>query len=455
MEVLKNGSIDNNIPIFIINLKRRTDRKESILKEFSSRNEFSLTIVEANEHTFGALGLWNTIRYILQNMVNEKDEFIIFCEDDLQFTRHYSKKYLLSSIAKAQKRNADILLGGVSWFASAIQIAKNLFWVENFSGLQFTIIFKKFFKEILDASMENFEAADYKIASLTDKAMFIYPFISTQKEFGYSDATPNNNQNGRVTALFNWTSDKLKLLRHVKKAYVKKGGLKDIEYESFENIIIPTYIINLPERTERLEHIRNQFVGRKEFDITIVEACKHKIGAYGLWLSIRKVIQMAIDNDDDVIIICEDDHQFTEHYSKEYLLKNIIEAHEQGACFLSGGTGRFDHAIPLTENRYWVNHCLSAQFVVLYKKFFRQILEEPFNESVVADLLYSAMTSNKMVLYPFISTQKDFGYSDVTDIHNKDKGIVARLFSESDARLSRIQKAYRKYKSPELSKSFA
>ena len=54
---------------FIINLKVRTDRKENTLKEFADRDEFKLTIVEACEHENGAIGLWNSITYILRNLV--------------------------------------------------------------------------------------------------------------------------------------------------------------------------------------------------------------------------------------------------------------------------------------------------------------------------------------------------------------------------------------------------
>ncbi|RFS18829.1 glycosyl transferase [Chitinophaga silvatica] len=211
------------------------------------------------------------------------------------------------------------------------------------------------------------------------------------------------------------------------------------------DLTIPTYVINLPERTERLSHIIDQFKERNEFDVTIVPAVKHSIGAYGLWLSMRKVIALAIENDDDVIVMCEDDHQFTKDYRREHFLKQVLEAHDQNVYYLSGGTGKFDHVVPITENRFWVNHCLSCQFLVLYRPFFKHILSKSFDEKIVADLAFPLMTSNKMILYPFISTQRDFGYSDVTELHNIEKGIVDNLFTESDRRLAKIQQAYLRY----------
>jgi len=213
----------------------------------------------------------------------------------------------------------------------------------------------------------------------------------------------------------------------------------------FDDLSIPTYIINLEERKERRAHILEQFKGRPEFEIRLVEAVKHDIGAVGLWNSILNIINMATANDDDVIVICEDDHEFTADYNKEYLISNVVDAHMQSCDVLNGGVGHFDRAIPITRNRYWVDSFCSLQFAVIYKKFFNQILAEPFLNTDVADLKYSEMTSNKMILYPFISRQHDFGYSDVTPIHNEERGIVDFMFARSEMRLKIYQDIYDKY----------
>jgi len=430
---------------YIINLKNRTDRKAYILKEFAGRDEFNINIVEGHEHKVGAVGLWNTIRHIIQNLANQKDEYILICEDDHQFTGHYSKGFLFNCIREVQGKEADVLLGGVSSTRSVLSISKSLFWLEKFSGLQFTILFRKFFKTILEADFGNNDAADYKISALTANKFFIYPFISVQKEFGYSDATAKNNTEGRVTELFSTTSETVQHLLNVAAFYKTIRIDKSIknEQETFDNIIIPTYVINLPERTERREHIQTQFEGRKEFDLRIVKACKHEIGAVGLWNTIRKIVQMSIDNEDDVIIICEDDHKFTNSYSKEFLIKNIIEAHQQGADILAGGIGNFIQVVPLTETRLWIDSFWSTQFIILYRKFFASILEEPFDNTVVPDDLLSKITSNKMTLFPFISVQKDFGYSDIS------QRMYARatpdIFAKTSKRIEDVKRATDKY----------
>lgn len=214
---------------------------------------------------------------------------------------------------------------------------------------------------------------------------------------------------------------------------------------SFNNIAIPTYVINLKARGERRAHILRQFEGKPEFSVQLIEACENKIGTVGLWQSMLKIIHLAIENDDDVIIISEDDHEFTEAYHWDYLLNNIIEAHKQGAEILSGGIGHFGYAVPITANRFWVNPFQSTQFIALYKNIFPKMLKYKFKKTDAADLVLASLTSHKMVLYPYISRQKDFGYSDITPQHNEQPGLVQEMFKRTEARLEILQNAYLKY----------
>lgn len=219
----------------------------------------------------------------------------------------------------------------------------------------------------------------------------------------------------------------------------------DVEF-SFDTITVPTYIINLKSRPDRLQHVLSQFDNKPEFDVHIVEACQHKIGAVGLWHSMLKAVKMAQGNEDDAIIIVEDDHTFTEHYDRDFLIQNIIEGAGQYLDILSGGIGGgFSHAVPITKNRYWINHFWCTQFIVIYSKFFQQILNADFGEKDTADDFLSRLTVNKMVLYPFISIQKDFGYSDVTRSNNELQGNITRHFKTADERLAVYKKVYEMY----------
>ena len=443
---------NKTIPTFIINREKRADRRQHILNEFRGRTEFNITLITAREHEVGAIGLWNSIQDIIKLNVSSDCNYILICEDDHLFTARYTKEMLFSAIDNAARIGADILSGGVAWLDGTLPVSENLFWVRAFTGTQFLIIFRPLFSKILSTDfnpeqtiisttvnsgdLEISNLVGFKLSSLTDRKYFIYPFISIQKDFGYSDVT-GELAIGIIEEQFEAAKDKveatLRILSYYKALPVQPGN-PHINTET----VIPAYIINLPERVDRKVHILNEFKNKSEFNITIIDAHKHRIGAVGLWMTIRKIISLAIDNNDDFILICEDDHEFTKHYSKEYLFTSIAQAQMYGANILSGGAGYFGLAVPVTQNTYWINPSGCTQFTIVFKKFFNRILNAPFDDSVMADLFLSEMTSNRMVMYPYISIQKDFGYSDATSLHNIVS--VTKVFEQCSKRLGDIQR---------------
>lgn len=212
-----------------------------------------------------------------------------------------------------------------------------------------------------------------------------------------------------------------------------------------DGFYVPTYVINLKDRMDRRNHIQEQFQDKPEFELNFVDAEVHSIGAVGLWKSIVKVINIALKNDDDVIIICEDDHTFTPAYRKGYLFANIFEASRKGAELLSGGIGGFGVAVPVALNLYWMDWYWSNQFLVIFRPLFERILEYSFKDTDMADCVLSVLSDKKMTVYPFISIQKDFGYSDVTLLNDRVPGKIASYFVNSDNRLSLIHKVNHYY----------
>ncbi|TWF40650.1 glycosyl transferase family 25 [Chitinophaga polysaccharea] len=213
----------------------------------------------------------------------------------------------------------------------------------------------------------------------------------------------------------------------------------------FDNIVLPAYAINLEERTDRRQHLLQQFEGKREFHLQIVSACRDENSRVGLWKSIIKVIQLAEQTEEDVILLCEDDHTFTTSYNRDFLFKNIVEAASQGAELLSGGIGGFNHAFPITRHRYWIDAFWCSQFLILYRPIFRKILDAGFQHDDTADGMLSEITSHKMVLYPFVSVQIDFGYSDVTVGNHHTRGLIANYFRATSARLEKYQQVYDSY----------
>lgn len=234
----------------------------------------------------------------------------------------------------------------------------------------------------------------------------------------------------------NWDTWCLHMTELMEKLVEKKN---DSSQKSF---YLPVYAINLPKRADRRLHLEEQFKDKDEFCVTYVEAVQHIIGAVGLWESMKKAVRLAIERDEDIIAICEDDHTFTSYYKKDYFIRNLVGAYRQGAELLSGGIGGFGHAVPVGNNRYWVDWFYCTQFIIITKKLFQKILDYPFTIADTADGVLSKLAEEKQTLFPFISTQKDFGYSDVTQSNNVNKGQIENLFQKTQRRLLMIHQVF-------------
>lgn len=190
------------IPVFAINLEGRIDRRNHILKQFAGRSEFDFFLIRAVKNKIGAVGLWQTLYNIIQEAATLQLDYIIVCEDDHCFTANYDVAELRKLIAKADCLRSDILLGGVSHFEDAVQVEQGLFWVNHFTGTQFVIFYKRFFQKILALEFNNDDNIDLKMSGVSDNIYCMYPFISIQEEFGYSDVTVKNAGPGIVEEYF-------------------------------------------------------------------------------------------------------------------------------------------------------------------------------------------------------------------------------------------------------------
>lgn len=214
---------------------------------------------------------------------------------------------------------------------------------------------------------------------------------------------------------------------------------------NYNSITISTYIINSKEGEETSFFLKKKFGSFSEFDLTIMETCTHKTPDAGLWKSMVNAVGNANDNNDDVIIICDESHEFTGAYSKDFLFSNIVEANKQGAAILLGGAEGFGHAVPLNENRFWIDAFTGCEFTILYKKIFNKILNYKFKKNDSVDQVLSELTSHKMILYPFISKVSSIEDLNRMPLHQTIDQLPGTL-KKTGTRLEQLQVAYRKYK---------
>ena len=224
---------------------------------------------------------------------------------------------------------------------------------------------------------------------------------------------------------------------------VRKNKAEKVENDN-KGFYIPVYAFNLKSRPDRLKNLKAQFRGKSEFDVTYMEAVKHENGAVGLWLSICNAVRMAQERKEDLIVLCEDDHEFTKYYSKEYLLSNISRAYRHGSELLNGGIGGFGTAVPVSANLSWIDWFWCTQFVVIFEPLYSKILEYDFKDGDTADGVLSKITQNSLTLYPPISTQKDYGYSDI--IQRKEQSAFQNnIFKIANQRLGMIHTVHQRF----------
>ncbi|HVI43850.1 MAG TPA: hypothetical protein VM802_03240 [Chitinophaga sp.] len=397
------------IETFVINLKERSDRLDHIKGEFKNRPEFNLHIEEAEKHSVGAVGLWNSAHRIIRKAKDRRLPFILVCEDDHLFTVHYSADRLQSAIEQAMQNNASLLLGGVSSIHTAIEVpSTSLFWVNLFSGSQFVIVFKEAYDAILATTFHSTDHIDLVLSRLFPHKYIISPFISVQREFGHSDVTPFYSVNpGYVDKLFANSDTDLGDLRRVGNYYRDLQGQIHLEEiylnEVTENFSIPVYLFT-KDITEGQVVIDQQFSNRSEFEAELIYLDNSETA---FWNAAQQIVKAAAENEEDLIIFCNDKHIFTEDYNVKVLFRNILEAQEQQVDILIGGVHSFHNAVSITDGRYWVNGALGAQFLIIYRSCFDKILSASiaeYNTTRLGEDHLCATTSNKMILYPFITT---------------------------------------------------
>lgn len=130
------------------------------------------------------------------------------------------RRSFFNCLTVARSLGADLLSGGVSWMDMPVQCHGHLFWLDKFNGMQFTVIFRRFYDAILKAGDSSAgQTTDVFLSRITDNIFVTYPFIAIQKDFGYSDVTPANSETGYVEKLFKETSCELRKLDKVRRFF--------------------------------------------------------------------------------------------------------------------------------------------------------------------------------------------------------------------------------------------
>jgi hypothetical protein len=383
--------------LYIANLANRVDRANHARQAFANRPEFDMKLVAAKKHAIGSYGLWLTLKELVAEEQRKNSAYFVFCEDDHQFTEQYDPVLLKELIHQSLSLGADLLLGGVSWVGKAIPVRDHLFWVAHFTGLQFTVIFRKFYDPILRSSFRIGTPADHHLSSLTTEKFTVFPYISTQKEFGYSDITEQNAQKGYVDSLFSDSAERFGLLQKVNRYFKHPRPLDETG-----NIgsAIPCFSLTNGASPAQLPESTIQAAKRRGFDIQSLGDARKKRSYSAL---LKAALRHARANDFPCIALITSPFAFAaqEQYtiSLQHHIAYSLQVH---ADVLLCNIDACKNVLPVARQCCWVDSFSNTSLVIVFKKMYDRIIEwQDVSETDFAERL-SIHCSNKLVMYPFL-----------------------------------------------------
>ena len=182
---------------------------------------------------------------------------------------------------------------------------------------------------------------------------------------------------------------------------------------NFENVAIPVYALTLSD-FDNLSDFVDQFCGKTEFDLILTAT---SVSDY--WDTIRNCVSKSIEDDDELIIISSERHCFTKDYDRDTFFKSIIRSQRMGCDIFLTGTCGFNHAVPLSDNMFWIDKFENAEFIVIYRKLYEKILDNSITLPSISNCL-SYLAPTIICTTPFMSgyLKKNSSIPDIEMVDN-------------------------------------
>lgn len=156
----------------------------------------------------------------------------------------------------------------------------------------------------------------------------------------------------------------------------------------WDSFFIPTYIFSGEGMNVFPQQVEEVWSCHPEFQTVRVQEPLQARSFARTWRVIVQIVQTALEKDDEIILLCEDDLRFTEDYSTKELFNAILEAYKYRADILLGGIGEYDLLYPLSERLYWSDRFSGMQFILLFRNIYRPIIHYlPRNGDTVETVL--------------------------------------------------------------------
>jgi GR25 family glycosyltransferase involved in LPS biosynthesis len=183
---------------------------------------------------------------------------------------------------------------------------------------------------------------------------------------------------------------------------------------SWTNFFTKIFVINLPERTDRLLEVAEELYKWK-IPYELVNAIKHESGAEGLRMTVEKIFREAIANEWESVLIFEDDAMFVDSCGNPNDTMNEVvkqlplnwDILYLGAQCTTGFKLRKSANLLLVENAF-ATHAWAISLHGM-KEILMAGLEAPIDNCIVAKIQSHGTT---YITYPLLATQRP-GMSDI------------------------------------------
>jgi GR25 family glycosyltransferase involved in LPS biosynthesis len=173
--------------------------------------------------------------------------------------------------------------------------------------------------------------------------------------------------------------------------------------------MIDLFVINLIDCKNRREQIIQDFSSYKDIQLNFVEGIRHENGAIGCFLSFKKCIKIAKENNMKYIIILEDDclpmNNFENRLKK---LLTYLESNDNWDIFL-GGVKKcnkvFNKTPILDENLYYISKSHSAHLFICNNTLYDTFLEVDEFQYAVDTFWHKKY--RVCILLPFLAFQRN------------------------------------------------
>jgi GR25 family glycosyltransferase involved in LPS biosynthesis len=195
--------------------------------------------------------------------------------------------------------------------------------------------------------------------------------------------------------------------------------------EGFENFLRFGYIINLDERTDRLNNIVNHF---ESYNLPLyrIPAIRDSVGWKGCGYSHISVIKMAKYSNLPSVLILEDDCKPTEYFKNWFIIQEWLENHKDTWDIFTGGNTYYgfnqnDNSIQslckLKDIKLYKTKLTSLHFYYVNSSAYDAMLEweeyvKTNNDWIPIDLWPDRKNIRTVSCTPFIAVQNE-SYSDI------------------------------------------